>query len=143
MGNCGTAADGSAPEIPNYVILQNAQQFLKAATIPATSNMPKPLRWSASFHSFQTEARGIVCKTNRTAGAVPSTGTGLTGLNSISVQTEQHPSSYYLFILNSRTTKILASKIFPIKILYAFLVSPIHTTGRKSIILKVDGWAWT
>ena len=138
MSECGTAADGSAPEIPNYVVLQNAQQFVKAATIPATSNTAKSLRWSASFH---TEATATVCKTNGTAGAVPSTGTGYTGLNSISVPTEQHPSSSYLIIPHSRTTKILPSKIFPIKILYAFLVSPIHTTGRKGVILKVDSWA--
>jgi len=32
---------------------------------------------------------------------------------------------------------------YSIKILYAFLVSPIHTTGRKGVILKVDTWAWT
>jgi hypothetical protein len=31
LSNCGTAADGSVPEIPNYVTVQNAQQFLKAA----------------------------------------------------------------------------------------------------------------
>ena len=143
MSNCGTVAGGSAAQIPNYVILQNAQQFLKAATIPDTSNTAKPLRWSASFDSFQTDGRGIVRKANRTAGTVPSTGTGLTGLNPISVSTEQHPSSSYLFILNSQATKISVSKIFSIKISYAFLVSPIHTTGLKGVTLKVDSWAWT
>jgi hypothetical protein len=93
LSNCGTAEDVTAPEIPNYVTLQNALQFLKASAIPATSNTAKPLRWLGSFDSFQTEARGIVRKTNRTAGAVSSTGTDLTGLHLISAPTEQHTSS--------------------------------------------------
>jgi hypothetical protein len=142
VSNCGTAADGSAPEIPNYVILQNAQQFLKAATIPATSNTAKPRRWSASFDSFQTEARGIVCNTNRTVGAVSTTGTGLIGLQLVCQQNNTHLHPIFSSpILGLQ--KYCPPKYSPIKILFALLVSPIHKTGRKGGILKVDSWAWT